>query len=80
MYHTFYCPAEAGHYYVVARAATEEEARTAISSVKVDPPINECKQVSQYDDEEFGALDISPEMHDSLDKDGIACKYSPTKK
>jgi len=82
MYHTFYCQAEAGrgHYYIVARAAIEEEARAAISSLKMDPPILECKLVSRYDDEEFRALDISPEMHDSLDKTGVACKYFPTKK
>ena len=82
MYHTFYCQAEAGrgHYYIVARAAIEEEARAAISSLEVDPPINECRLVSQYDDEEIVTLDISPEMHDSLAKTGVACRYFPTKK
>jgi len=82
MYHTFNCSAEAGrgHYYMMARTATEEEARAAISSLKLDPPINECRLVSQYDDEEFGALDISPGMHDSLDRTGVACRYFPTKK
>ena len=63
----------------MARAATEEEARAAISSVKVDPPILECKLVSRYDDEEIVTLDLSPEMHDSLDKDGVACRYFPKK-
>ena len=82
MYHTFYCQAEAGrgHYYIVARAAIEEEARAAISSVKVEPPINKCWLVSRYDDEEFRALWISPEMTLSLEKTGVACKYFPTKK
>ena len=66
--------------YVVARAATEEEARAAISSVKVDPPINECRMVSQYDDEEFGALSLSPEMTGALGKTGVGFKYFPNKK
>ena len=65
--------------YVVARAATEEEARTAISSLKVDPPINKCRLVSRYDDEEFRALWLGPEMTLSLEKAGIACKYFPKK-
>ena len=79
MFHTFYCTAGAGHghYYVVARAATEEEAR--VSSVKVNPPINECRLVSQYDNEEIGTLELSPEMTLSLDKTGVGWKYFPAK-
>ena len=64
----------------MARAATEEEARAAISSVKVDPPINKCRLVSRYDDEEFRALALSPEMTDSLVKTGVAWRYFPAKK
>jgi len=79
MYHTFNCSAEAGHYYVVARAATEEEARAAISSLKIDPPINKCRLVSRYDDEEFRALWLGPDLLDSLFKTGVACKYFPAK-
>ena len=63
----------------MSRAATEEEARAAISSVKVDPPINECRLVSRYDDEEFRALWLGPDLLDPLFKTGIACKYFPAK-